>query len=466
MFSVLSKWDIFRSRTALSFFYFLIFWLGFLLFLGLFSYSVRNQLISQERAEINKHLAHYVSRTFPSGPTFLAFKREGGAIALQGLSFVRMVRGHEQVFFGGTGEGASFDFRSLVNLDPKQSGVWLKGPGAARWTIESRDLGSGLIFQAGVESSASYAFYTKIRWICYWAAAGAFLLSWGVSFFLSQLSYLPIKRVTEAITLVSAEKAGQPLTIQSGDSTEIRELYAQLNLLVQQNRQLISEMQGSLDNVAHDLRTPMTRLRSVAEYALQAEPDLDRYRDALSDCLEESDRVLSMLKIMMSVAEAESGTMQLNKQALDLAEMLKDIISLYEYTADENDIQIVSELNTTISVMGDKTRLSQVWANLLDNALKYSHEAGVVKVRLERAGDEAIVCFQDQGIGISTSEMSRIWERLYRGDRSRSRPGLGLGLSFVKAVVEAHGGAVNVTSELHKGSSFKVRLPVNKGAKG
>ncbi len=438
--------------------YFLLFWLTILLFLSSFVLIVKSQLIEDERTDITRRLTRYLSVAFPSGPTFPAFKRGGGGIAMQSLSFVRMVSGHEQVFFGGDKGGGYFDFRSLVSLDPKLSGVWVEGPEEGRWTIESREIESGIFFQAGRESSRSYSLYKKIQLVSYWVAFVSFFLSWMMAVFLKRLSNIPIRRVTKAISSVPAHRNMKLLMSSGNDSAEICDLYEQLNKLIEQNRQLITEIQASFDNVAHDLRTPMTRLRSVAEYALQAEPNQNRYREALSDCLEESDRVLSMLKMMMSVAEAESGTMQLDKQVLDLPDLIDDIISLYEYTADERDIKIQSDIESGISVMADRTRLSQVWANLLDNALKYSNEGGLVKVQLQKDGDEVVVVFLDHGIGISGSEMNRIWERLYRGDRSRTRPGLGLGLSFVRAVVEAHDGKVNVTSDLHKGSRFEVRL--------
>lgn len=108
--------------------------------------------------------------------------------------------------------------------------------------------------------------------------------------------------------------------------------------------------------------------------------------------------------------------------------------------------------------MVDKTRVSQVWANLLDNAIKYGRDGGWVTIELQKEPTEVVIFFRDNGIGIAENEQGRIWERLYRGDRSRSQKGLGLGLNYVRAVVEAHGGKVSVTSALHEGSCFEVRL--------
>ncbi|MFW2368822.1 MAG: sensor histidine kinase, partial [Desulforhopalus sp.] len=188
--------------------------------------------------------------------------------------------------------------------------------------------------------------------------------------------------------------------------------------------------------------------------------DVERLRESLSDCLEESERVLSMLKIMMSVAEAESGTMLLKLQECDLAKTLSQIVALYEYVAEEKNITISLGAAICIAIQVDQTRISQVWANLIDNGIKYGREGGWLRIDAKKSGEEVVVTFEDNGIGISESEQGRIWERLYRGDRSRSQQGLGLGLNYVQAVVAAHGGSVSVSSRLHRGSRFEVRLPL------
>jgi signal transduction histidine kinase len=170
-----------------------------------------------------------------------------------------------------------------------------------------------------------------------------------------------------------------------------------------------------------------------------------------------------MLKIMMSVAEAESGTMRLELHECDIISSLQQVVILYEYVAEEQKITVqlqAGEVDTPVRAMVDSTRISQVWANLLDNGIKYGREGGWVKIAAQVVGGELVVRFVDNGMGISESEQGRIWERLYRGDRSRSRPGLGLGLSYVHAVVAAHHGRVSVQSTLHEGSQFEVRLPL------
>ena len=203
----------------------------------------------------------------------------------------------------------------------------------------------------------------------------------------------------------------------------------------------------------------MTRLRSVAEYGLQAGKDTHKLQEALSDCLEESHRVLAMLDIMMSVAEAESGTMKLNQEDFELKPQIEEILHLYEYLAEEEGITITAAIGDNLVINGDRTRLAQVWANLTDNGIKYNRKNGRLAIEAEPVPDGLQVSFTDTGMGISEQERPRIWERLYRGDRSRSRQGLGLGLNYVKAVVDAHGGSIEVASTLNQGSRFSVFLP-------
>ena len=174
----------------------------------------------------------------------------------------------------------------------------------------------------------------------------------------------------------------------------------------------------------------------------------------------------TILTALMGIAEAQSGAIKLHLEKTSIAELSKSAVELYELVAEEKRIKVTAIFTSPCEAVVDPVRMRQVLANLLDNAIKYTPEGGSVDVSCNEEKDRVIVRVRDRGIGIPAAEQSRIWERLYRGDKSRSQRGLGLGLSLVKAVVEAHGGNVTVLSTVNEGSEFVLRLPkINEGGR-
>jgi len=163
----------------------------------------------------------------------------------------------------------------------------------------------------------------------------------------------------------------------------------------------------------------------------------------------------------MDISEAETGVMQLDPARVDLQRICGDAVELYEHVADERKIELQQLSSVQVMATVDPQRIAQAVANLLDNAIKYSDPGGRVTIGASTENFQAVVAVTDTGNGIDEAQLDKVWQRLYRADASRSRRGLGLGLSFVRAIVEAHGGSVQASSSVGKGSTFKIVLPAS-----
>jgi signal transduction histidine kinase len=167
-----------------------------------------------------------------------------------------------------------------------------------------------------------------------------------------------------------------------------------------------------------------------------------------------------MLNTLMDISEAETGTMKLARERVDLAQLFQDTVELYADLAEEKHQALTASAAPGLSLDADQNRLRQVMANLVDNAVKYTPAGGSIALEGRAEERTLVIEVRDTGIGIPPGDLPRVWERLYRGDASRSERGLGLGLSLVRAIVEAHGGRVGVRSEPGKGSTFTLVFPV------
>jgi signal transduction histidine kinase len=330
---------------------------------------------------------------------------------------------------------------------------------SATLEIGSLQLTDGALVQVGKSTETREDLLSRFR-----AALGLVTLSTVIialtgGFIATQSTLLPIRRLTQAVRRIIRTGRTDARVPIAGTDDAIDELTALFNAMLDKIEGLVTAMRGALDNVSHDLRTPLTRLRGVAEIALAGSPDIDRYREALADCVEESDRVLVMLNTLMDISEAESGAMQLLREPVHPAAVVRRAVELYREVAEAKGVKLEMALvEEDVVVSGDRTRLEQVAANLIDNAIKYTPAGGHVVVQVQRDGADAVLRVRDDGPGIPAEELPHLWERLFRGDISRAERGLGLGLSLVKAVVEAHGGTVEVASEPGRGSTFEVRL--------
>ena len=288
----------------------------------------------------------------------------------------------------------------------------------------------------------------------------------GVLFGGSLIGYLVARRsmrglegIRETADRISRGDLSQRASVE-GECEEVENLARAFNHMQERIESLIGEMREVSNNIAHDLRSPLTRIRGLAETTLIGSTSIEDYREMAGAVVEESDSLVSMVNTMLEIAETDAGIRPIPDTAVDLGQIAADVGELFLPVAEDKNIRLTVGIpDQPLLVTGDRARLQRAVANLLDNAIKYTPAGGRITISAERRGMQAVLSMADSGQGIREEDIDRIFDRFFRGDQSRSTPGTGLGLSLVRAVVRAHGGEVSAASALYEGSTFRISLP-------
>ena len=430
-----------------------------LVIVGLTYGLLASSLETRDHDLIQSTLREYATRYQAGGLPALA-----GAIEVEQRSglreplFVRLVGPFQDVLLYSLPETwGAFD---LSDLPGGPDDIW--GQVRARdrnavLEVATLPLGGGTVLQVGKSNEARDLLLSNFRRVLGLAAAAAVAIGIIGGLFLTRSTLKPLRDLRDAVQRILRTGQTDDRVPVYGTDDAADELSGLFNAMLARITTLIHGMRNALDHVAHDLRTPMTRLRVTAESAL-ATDDPVRHREALSDCLEESDRVLSMLTTLMDISEAETGTVKLNLSLVDLAKLASEVTAVYEDAAEDAGVVLTANVAGQLVVNADRNRLRQALANLVDNGIKYTPSGGRVDVEAHAGESSVSISVRDTGAGIPEHEIPRIWDRLYRGDQSRTTRGLGLGLSLVRASVEAQGGTVTVESQPGRGATFTITL--------
>jgi signal transduction histidine kinase len=461
-----SKWRE-RLRHTLGFrlalWYATIFVVSSLALTGLTYVLVAASLRQYDREIIGTALVQYARAYQIGGVAALQeeIQRTQATVA-PGPMLVRTVGARQAVtFFSRPDEWRDVDLSRLRVPSPEGEQTWSTldtGQDGFELEVASVRLRDGTLFQVGISTERRAQLLQRFRRVLLINVLSLIFVGLAGGAVLTSSALQPLRRLADTVRSIlrTGRTDARVPTQDTGDALD--ELSSLVNAMLDRIDAVLAGMRGALDNVGHDLRTPMTRLRGIAETALgSGDPAL--LREALADCLEESDRVIEMLNTLMDISEAETGTMALRREPTDLNDLIRQSVELYEDLADERGVELRTNVPSELLVDVDRNRMRQVLANLIDNAVKYTPAGGVVEIAAHRDNDDAVATVSDTGVGIPAEELPRIWDRLYRGDKSRSTRGLGLGLSLVKAIVAAHGGRVDVRSRSGAGSTFELRLP-------
>jgi len=280
----------------------------------------------------------------------------------------------------------------------------------------------------------------------------------GVGWFMARQAVSGVEAVTRTAQKISGGSLEERVPVKPrGD--EIDQLATTFNQMLDRIQTLLTEIKEMSDNIAHDLRSPIARMRGLAEVTLTTSKSLSEYESMAASTVEECDRLLDMINTMLFISKTEAGLERPSRADVDIGALIRSACELFEPTAEDKHITLNCQAPEKTFLLGDSRMLQRMLSNILDNAVKYTPPGGEVKVSVSEANRDIVITIHDTGIGISGADLTRIFERFYRGDQSRSEPGTGLGLSLARAIARAHGGDVTVTSELNQGSTFTIILP-------
>lgn len=288
---------------------------------------------------------------------------------------------------------------------------------------------------------------------------GIIILLLGISYILNSQVLNPLWQMAGDIMRIRSDNLDQHLPI-ANRKDEFSALGDEFNKMLIRINRLITEMQEMTNNIAHDLRSPITRIRGVAEITLTTTNSIDEYKNMTANTIEECDNLLTIINTMLYLVEVETGAIKIEKTAADMSKIIHNACELFRSIAEEKNISITIDVPEGLTVSGNNSMLQRVVANLLDNSLKYTPDSGQVKVTAQCKTKMMIISFIDNGIGISQEDIPHIFKRYYRCSQSRSNPGIGLGLSLCRAIVDYHNGNISVESSIGNGSTFIVSLPL------
>ncbi|MGD9239980.1 MAG: HAMP domain-containing sensor histidine kinase [Desulfobacterales bacterium] len=278
-----------------------------------------------------------------------------------------------------------------------------------------------------------------------------------IGWFLARRATIDMQEVTETAEEISSGSYDRRVQVK-GRYMEIERLSATFNRMLDRIQSLLNSMKEINDNIAHDLRSPLARIRGVAEMSLLKEQSIDAYKDMAASTIEECDTLIDMINTMLDITEAEAGVNGVKEEEFELVALIKEACELFRPLTEEKKIDLKTDLPESLAMMCDRKKMQRILTNLLENAIKYTPEGRKVSISAAARNGEIRIEFRDMGMGISESELPHIFERFYRCDRSRSQGGVGLGLSLVKAYTESMNGTIHVESALNQGSIFALRF--------
>ena len=404
------------------------------------------------RSELREHLKdeyRSLESTINDNPAFLRIREESGAVPLfrvaRGDTLVHRVRKWAATGIG-TGEDLDTGFSSVA------------APGGALYRVRvGTVIANGISYRvivAHTEAAVREGIRT-LAVILVSALPVALVLVFVSGYFIAGRVLAPVAVMAEKARGISAEHLAERLPIENPDD-ELGRLAAVFNSTLERLEAAFEEQRRFVSDASHELRTPITALRSVGEVGLSGAASPAAYREVIGSMLEECDRLSILIADLLTLARGDSGVARLKRESVDLGELVESTAALLRILAEEKNQGLRVEVRGPVMVHVDPTTLRQALMNIIDNAIGHCPPGSNIEVMVH-GGEEPVVEIRDDGPGIAPEHAEKVFDRFYSADR-RAR-GTGLGLSIALWAVEAHGGRIDLVSKLGEGCTFRIVLP-------
>jgi signal transduction histidine kinase len=454
-----------RTTTfKLTLVYLTVFALFAAFLLGYFAWNTRRLITEQITETVNAEIQGLSEQYRQGGVRRIAFSIEARA-RRPGSSLYLLTT--------AAGEGVAGNVGSLATGILDKSGwsetvyrrVDEQDASEHRALVRVDQLPGGFRLLVGRDLDERERLYDIVLAAARWSVAIVVVLGLAGGFFVSRRVLKRVDAMTETARTIMQGDLHERLPV-AGSGDELDRLAINLNAMLERIEALMHGLKEVSDNIAHDLKTPLTRLRNRCEEALRMAQNDTQYREALGNTIEESEALIRTFNALLMIARAESGQARDDMTVFDAAEIVRGMGDLYEPVADDKGLTLQVDAAAPAWVRGNRELISQALSNLVDNAIKYGasapapqngHPAEVVLKAMER-GDRILLSVADSGPGIAQSDRARVLERFVRLEQSRSEPGSGLGLSLAAAIARLHGGELTLEDN-HPGLVSVIALP-------
>jgi heavy metal sensor kinase len=434
---------------------------AFLLFYALITSFIRGQTDQDLLAQVNRFSTLLASEEIEAVKNAAVIEAQAAGVK---KVFFRLLSLNGQIF-----SSSNMAYWKDIDIDEATIRELLRGRSHVFETItipQRKDkvrilyamLGPTIVLQVGQAMESYSRFLDAFKGIFITTMSFLIVVAAGVGWFMARQAVSGVEAVTRTAQKISGGTLEERVPVKArGD--EIDQLATTFNQMLDRIQTLLAEIKEMSDNIAHDLRGPITRIRGVAEVTLTTGKSLAEYEAMAANTIEECDRLLDLINTMLMISKAEAGVDHLAREEIDLAGVVQDACRLFEPTAEDKGITLSCDAMERSPFVGDSRMIQRMLSNLLDNAIKYTPSGGSVVISIAENNAQMVVSIKDTGIGITAKDLPHIFERFYRCDQSRSQTGVGLGLSLARAIARAHGGEITATSIPNQGSTFTISLP-------